>query len=460
MAVLLRVRATSPVLISGTLARVSIVGGTPRELAENVKWADWSPDGSRLAVARRVGSKEHLEYPLGTVLYETDGWITQPRVAPDGETVAFIDHVADGYVKSSIAMMSRAGGRRDLSTGWTSVYSLVWSPDGKGLLATASESSEANALIAVQVSGDERLLYRSPMPLRIHDVSRDGRALVTTDTQRVGILARVQEDEQERDLSWLDSSNVCDISDDGALLLINERPEYSAGAAAGIYLRKTDGSPAVRLGEGVAFGLSPNKEWLVSLSRSEPDGLVLLPVGAGEVRPIRMNGLTPESATWLPDGKRLLVQARDSGGAVRVYLQDLDGGEPGAVSPQGIRLAGTSAASPDGRRFLGRKPDRSVCLFEIGGGMEEIRGLLADERVVRWTLEGDELYVFRPGEMPCSVFRLDPTTGNREVWRTLTPPDPAGVLSVQTLRITPNGKSYAYSFWSVCSDLYLVDGLL
>jgi hypothetical protein len=61
--------------------------------------------------------------------------------------------------------------------------------------------------------------------------------------------------------------------------------------------------------------------------------------------------------------------------------------------------------------------------------------------------------------MPCSVFRLDPSTGNRQVWKTLTPPDPAGVMSVQALRLTPDGKSYAYSFWSIYSDLYLVDGL-
>jgi hypothetical protein len=58
-----------------------------------------------------------------------------------------------------------------------------------------------------------------------------------------------------------------------------------------------------------------------------------------------------------------------------------------------------------------------------------------------------------------SVFRLDPTTGHRELWKKLVPPDPAGILSVQTLRMTPDGKSYAYSFWSDYSDLYLVEGL-
>jgi Tol biopolymer transport system component len=459
LAVLLRVRTPSPVLLSGTLGRVSIVGGTPRELAENVKWADWSPDGSALAVARRLGSRDQVEYPLGSVLFETEGRISQTRVAPDGESVAFLHHVLNGYVNTSVEMVSRTGERRTLSTGGISTNSLAWSPDGKEVLATGRKSLEANELLAFSLNGEERLLYRSPVPFRIHDVSRDGRALMTTDAQRVGILAKVHGDEQERDLSWFNSSNVSDISDDGSLLLFNERPEYGAGAAAGIYLRKTDGSPAVKLGEGIAFGLSPKNEWALSLSRGDPNGVVLLPVGAGEPRAIPMNQLVPEWATWLPDGKHLLVQARDPGKQVRVYLQDLDGNEPRPVSPNGIRLAGTSAAAPDGRSFLARRDDRSICRFDIAGNVEEIRGLSSGERVIRWTFEGDGLYVFRPGEMPCSVFCLNLATGHRQVWKTLVPPDPAGVLSVQALRITPDGKSYAYSFWSVSSDLHLVDEL-
>ena len=44
-------------LIRGTLARVPLEGGAPRELLENVSLADWSPDGRGLAVVHKVGEK-------------------------------------------------------------------------------------------------------------------------------------------------------------------------------------------------------------------------------------------------------------------------------------------------------------------------------------------------------------------------------------------------------------------
>ena len=235
MAVLLDLRAASPTRFGGTLARVSVVGGTPRELAEDVKWADWSPDGKELAIVRRVGSRERLEYPIGNVLHETRGWITAPRVAPAGDQVAFIDHDLSGYIRSGVWTIDRTGERRSISSGWTGVYSLVWSPSGEEIWFTASKTSEAAALHAVSLSGAQRLLYRAPALLRVLDVSRDGHVLLTTDRSGVGILARVRGDKQERNLSWLSSSSVRDLSEDGSLLLFNERPEYAAGSKPGIY---------------------------------------------------------------------------------------------------------------------------------------------------------------------------------------------------------------------------------
>ena len=203
MAVLLDFGLASPARFSGTLGRVSVVGGTPRELAEDVKWADWSPDGKELAIVRRIGSRERLEYPIGNVLYETRGWITEPRVGPAGDHVAFIEVVVEGYVKSTLWTVDRAGERKSVSSGWRSAYGLAWSPSGGEIWLTASTSSEANALYAISLSGVQRLLYRAPAQLRVHDVSRDGRALLTTDSNAVGILTKVRGEKRERSLSWL-----------------------------------------------------------------------------------------------------------------------------------------------------------------------------------------------------------------------------------------------------------------
>jgi dipeptidyl aminopeptidase/acylaminoacyl peptidase len=430
-------------------------------LAEDVKWADWSPDGKELAIVRRIGSRERLEYPIGNVLYETRGWrIAEPRVAPAGDHVAFIEVVVEGYVKSTLWTVDRAGERKIVSSGWRSAYGLAWSPSGGEIWLTASTSSEANALYAISLSGVQRLLYRAPAQLRVHDVSRDGRALLTTDSNAVGILTKVRGEKRERSLPWLHASLVCDLSEDGSLLLFNERPEYAAGSKPGIYLLKTDGSPAVRLGEGVALGFSPDRKWVLSISQSGPPAIVLLPVGAGEARVLSLEGVMPESAAWVRDGRRLLVQARAPGQDVRLYAQDLQGGGPTAISPEGVRLAGSSAVSPDGRFVIGWSATGTVCIFDLQGGKSEaIRGLVQGERVVGWTADSAGLYVFRFGGLPCAVFRLDPKTGDRELWKKLVPPDPAGFLSVQALCITPDGGSYAYSVWTDYSDLYLVEGL-
>ena len=73
---------------TGTLARVPLEGGAPRELLENVSLADWSPDGRDLAVVHKVGGKDRLEFPIGKVLYETGEEIASVRFSPRGDRLA------------------------------------------------------------------------------------------------------------------------------------------------------------------------------------------------------------------------------------------------------------------------------------------------------------------------------------------------------------------------------------
>ena len=82
MAVLLNSRNVDPYINTGTLGRVPLGGGAPREVLENVQWADWSPDGTNFAVVREFGGLSRLEYPIGKVLYQTGGWLSHPRSIP------------------------------------------------------------------------------------------------------------------------------------------------------------------------------------------------------------------------------------------------------------------------------------------------------------------------------------------------------------------------------------------
>ncbi len=137
-----------PFTRSGTLARLSMTGGgSPREVLEDVQFADWSPDGQSLAVVRNLGGKVRLEFPPGKVLYETAGWISHPRVSPRGDEVAFLDHPVQGDDGGSAAMVDLSGKRRVLSELFASAQGLCWSPDGNEVWFTvATVGSNRGAL--------------------------------------------------------------------------------------------------------------------------------------------------------------------------------------------------------------------------------------------------------------------------------------------------------------------------
>jgi Tol biopolymer transport system component len=449
---------TGPFTRSGTLARTSVTGGgAPREILEDVQFADWSPDGRELAVVRSVSGRTRLEFPIGKVLYETTGWIGHPRVSPAGDRIAFIDHPILGDDGGPVAFVDRGGKKTTLSGVFASARGLAWSPDGSEIWFTAAQVGSNRAVYAVTLSRKLRVVARVTGALTIHDVSRDGRALMTHDAELVGFLASAPGDGKERDLSWLDYSNPTDISADGKTVLFFESGE-GGGAGYSIYLRKTDGAPAVRLGEGAGGALSPDGKWALALFHNTTDAQVILyPTGAGEPRLLSPEGLKVRGARWMPDGRRILMSAAEEGHGARIYVRDLEGGKPRAVTPE--RYRGIQALSPDGKRCVVRGPDDRyyICPLE-GGEPAPIAGLATGDTPIGWTSEDRLLYVRRGGLVPARIDRLDITTGRAERWRDLAPADMTGLISLGMPRITPDGRSYAYSVARQLSDLFLVDG--
>jgi serine/threonine protein kinase len=442
---------------SGTLAQVSMLGGAPREVLEDVQWADWGPDGTTLAVVRNVSGRHQIEYPIGKVLYQTAGWISHPRVSPDGTTVAFLDHPAQGNDAGSVQIVDGSGKSRILSEDWITAYGLSWSRNGREVWFTATRTGVARAIWAVTLSGEERLLLRTPGELTIQDVSKDGGVLVTSDNGKVGIVGLPPGQDKERDLSLLDWSRVCDLSPDGKTVLFDESGEGS-GANGGVFTRRTDGSPAIRLGDGRAEAFSPDGKWVASISLRGATSL--LPVKAGTARTIAHPGLAVHAARWTPDGKRLLLLANEVGGGLRLFVHDLDGGAPRPITPEGC-APGFLPVSEDGAFVVVQGPDQVFSLYPIGGegSPQPIPILTPDDRPIRWTPMGNSLYVFRRGELPAQIMRLDLGTGRKERVLDLMPPDPAGVVEIVSVRLTPDAASYAYSYHRILSDLLLVEGL-
>ena len=441
---------------AGTLARVPLSGGAPREILENVNDADWSPDGSTLAVARTVGGRNRIEYPIGTVRYENGGSPPKMlRIAPKGDWIGFFEH-DDNAGDYTVTVLDTNGKKRALSSGWQTLGGLIWSPKGDEIWFGAAKAGEQPALRAVTLSGNERLVVETPASMLVDDITRDKKVLFTVLDSRMGISALAPGAKQEADLSWFDASQVYDISADGKTILFVEQSSGQARNPA-IYLRKTDGSPAVRLGDGNWPALSHDGKFVACiLNDGSKTTLSLLPTGPGEPRVLSTPGMHYERVEWLPDGQHLLFTGNEPNGPIRTYIQDIHGAAPVPATPEGMPA---SHPSPDGKYLTSIVGGKLNLLPIAGAPPKSPVDLQAGESVVSWSADGRSLFL-RQDEGPTAmkINRLDLASRREEPWKELKPADPVGVR-IGPVVMTPDGSAYAYSFQRDISTLYLADGL-
>ncbi|HZC23632.1 MAG TPA: hypothetical protein VE866_09860, partial [Candidatus Binatia bacterium] len=439
----------------GTLARVPLAGGAPREVVDKVLWADWTPDGQSLAVARESDDRRsRLEFPPSNVIYEPLGWVSHVRFSPNGELLAIADHISDGD-DGRIVIIDARGNHKTSSSFYSSVEGLAWSPNGKEVWFSAVPAGSVRAIYSLDLSGKERLIYRAPGGLTVQDISRTGQVLMTADKTRMSISVLAPGETRERSLSWFDWSLLTDISKDGKTIVFSETGEAAAGNDS-VFLRKMDGSPAVRLGDGGFGFLSPDGQWVLSEVGS-PARLVLLPTGIGEPRQLTDDKLDHNFAIWLPDSKSIVFVATEPGHARRTYLVDIQGGTPRALTPEGMFGA---LIMPDGKHLLAVDPKHQLWLYPIAGGDPQNLNITlgSNEYVIAHTPDGKGILVASPG-LPLKIERLDFATGRRQLWKEIVPADPAGVQNVVSIRFSADQKAYAYTVMRVLSDLFVVDGL-
>ena len=444
----------------GTLARVPITGGAPRHMLEDVKFADWSPDGSDLAIVRRVDGRDRLEFPLGRILVqpgvgESTG-LGFPRISPDGRQVAFVHLRTTGSLVGRVSIVDHSGKVTALSGEYVNVHGLAWKGDEIWYTA-AEEQPLARSLYAITTGGKRRAITRMPGNATLWDIATDGRLLIAhTDDRAVMAMHQAGSD---RDLSWLDASRLADFSRDGKWLLFTEGG-LGGGSTSAVYLRGTDGSPAVRLGAGRALALSPDARWAACCGPDFPSPeLELLPTGAGEPRRLAANGLSYNNAQWLPDGSRLVVSAAEAGRRSKLFLMDVEQGRPQPLTPEGVS---SGVVSPEGSLVAARGGGSPIRLYPIDGtSPRDVAGVSGGEWPVGWITDG--LLVTRPagsGSAPGEIFRVDLTTGRQEPWKSILPADRAGIMLLVSFRVTPDGRSHAYTLHRALSNLYLADGLV
>ena len=453
----------------GVLALVSLGGGAPRAFLEDVfTGADWSPDGRRLAIVR---DPDTLEFPPGNTLYQSKRVISFLRVSATGDRLAFIESNYSSY-DASVVVVDLQGKPIVTTRRWKVAGGLAWAPKGDEVWFSASEVGEALTLHAVDLSGRVRQVAGIPGRVVLKDISRDGRLLLTRETVWTQIAGIFPGSTLERDLSWLDAPGVGDISADGQTLLFTETGE-GGGKTSLVYLRKTDGSPAVRLGEGTALSLSPDGKWAAARPpNAEGPQVVLLPTGAGQAKQFSMDPLAEGGGvSWFPDSKRFVVCGTEPGRKPRCYVVDVETGKTRPLTPEGVRglglpSGGNAPVSPDGRSLLvwdtrdatlGPVPV-AVYLIEAGE-LQPLRGW-TQGRSPRWSADGRAILLFRV-EWPDATWleRFDLAKGVREQLKKLTVADRVGFLNPPIPVFTPDGRYYAYEQSRQVSDLYLVDGL-
>jgi len=442
----------------GTLAVAPLSGGAPRELADGITDADWSPNGKELAVVRGSQGRYRIEFPIGTVRYETSGWISDIRFSKEGDTIAFVDHTVFPDDGGAVALLDLNGRKSVLSKGWNSIEGLAWSADGKEVWFGAG------ALQAVTRGGKTRAVLRAGTDITLHDISRTGSVLLSEDNKAISMMMSAADGKGERDLSWLKSSVVTDISSDGKTILFSE--EYTGGGPSySTYVRRIDETDAFRLGQGGSLALSGDNKWAgVAANVAGREQFLLVPTGPGTPKRVDNSGIqNVYMMSWLPDNIHFLYSGAEAGHGPRIYLGDVNGGKPVPMTPEWTYAAASwsgNIISPDGKQFFAKDSSHNLWIYPVNEGPgRRVTQLAPAEIPFQWTSNGEAIYVYRQAEIPSRVYRIPIASGKKLLWKELKPADPTGVLDIIAAVGTPDGSSVAYSFDRWLSDIYVVEDL-
>ncbi|MGH9495373.1 MAG: hypothetical protein ACRD3B_10275, partial [Candidatus Sulfotelmatobacter sp.] len=442
-------------VLPGVLARASLSAATPRPVLSGVENADWGRD-NQIAVARYVEGHFRVEYPIGHVLYEpATGYLSNVRVSPKGDWVAFAEHPTFGDDAGNVAIVDSSGRKRAVSPHQSSIEGVNWAPSGREVWFTSAEQGFEFQVRATDLSGHTRVVDRIPGIPNLLDIAHDGHVLLDQTVGRVVSYARGPGQDQEHDVSVQNWSDAAAISPDGQQIVLNDEgasssPDYD------VYVRASNGAAPERVGNGLGYDFSPDMKWVLSsLTLRTPRQLFLIPLGTGETKQITHDSIDRGRARFLPDGKSVVFAGIEPGHKSRIYVQAIDAGTARPISPEGVNGFVPTA---DGKFVFGISD--SVALYPVDGqgAPRPVPGIHPDETIFSVSPDGRSVLVGLLGGYSIDVTRVDLATSRREPFKKIGPIDPAGITMLDAV-FTPDGKYYAYSCASALSQLYLVEGL-
>jgi len=455
MALILKRRFLATWLQRGTLARMPIDGGAPRPILDDVYDADITRDGKDFAVVRQTGSRQHLEFPIGKVLFESPGWISDVRISPDGSEVAFMDHPVVPDDRGAVAVVDRQGKVKPLTQYYSSGRSLCWSPEGKEIWFTASIEASDSGLYAVTRAGKIRTIARMPVEMVLEDISASGRVLLETARYQIEMGVKRSGENRAHDLA--NFVDLGGISPDGQWLVYNDFTSGDYEALA----RKGDGAAPIHLGRGYGDGITWDGSLVAASRGTEPHKLYLYPTGVGEQRVIDLGDLTAgftfeNDLTFSRDGRWGLLTAFNRKNEVRDYLFDLRTGKLRAVTPVGMR---GGKLSPDAAGVVTLDiAGQKLALVDIASGkVSDVPGVENGEQMLAWNADGRGIVVWNQ-ELPAKITNVDLATGKRQLVQTVEPLSMLGSMYARMVT-SADGKIAAYRHRRGLYALHIADGL-
>jgi hypothetical protein len=440
----------------GTLCRVTVNGGLTQPIAENIFGADWSSDGTRLALVRVVAGAQQLEFPEGRVLYHTSGWISSVRVSPGDDAIAFIEHPVRHDDAGSIRLVDTRGNANTLAADWGSASGLAWKNHDE-IWFTAARDNAPRSVWAVRRDRQVRSVGQAPGVLTLRDIAQDGRVLLSVESRRLEMAGAIAGEAHERSFSLTDWSRVQQLSPDGRLLLFDESGE-ATGWRPVAYIRDTRSGEIVRLREGLAQGFDPTAASAIVLSEDRMK-LWKVPAGGGAGTELPPSGLVYQWARPFPDGTRLLALANLPQQPLRLYVQTVQAGK--AIPLTDPLMVRNASASPDGDSVAVLNPEGKLLLYSTRGRAPQEIPSAEPLAPVRWSRDGQWLYVMHlraSVQSAAQVSRLRIASGEMLPWKVLRPADTVGVNSITGVAIADDEESYVYSYRRVLSDLHLAEG--
>jgi serine/threonine protein kinase len=453
MLILTRGESDHRVLSQGQLS-----GGSPRPLLENVYGASWNPDGKSIAVSQVVNGQTVLQYPVGKTIYKSTLGLRDLGFSREGDLIAFVEGGFGGS-NGKVVLVDPQGKRLAASEDLFPV-GLAWSPSGKEVWFTtyAPETGGGYLLVAIGKDGRQRTLQNFPGSAYLMDATNEGSLLLAFEDSRTICLLGKEGENVEKDISCLDLSEVVDISKDGQMVLIHERGEGSDSPSGTMYVRKTDGSAPIRLSPGGAAAFFPDEKKVLG-GNAEPCEIMLVPTGAGQIERFSMPWLFCFGNDVFPDGNRILVQATDKKGSESFYVLELKNRKEKRIqsASPGFHALIRKQLSPDGNTLLLYAVDHETYLVPVQGGQSrKLSGIQSGELAFQWSADGSSVYVCNPDHFPANIYKINISTGKRDLLKTLQPPDVSGVGRLRSVFFAADEKTYAYSYGRDLSTLYLV----